>query len=70
MVGIILSSKPSPYISHVTCCPPICGASGDFGEAGEQNASVKDKGDNEEVQAEVAEDDEDLSRIPQAPGID
>jgi len=31
-----------------------------FGEAGEQNASVKDKGDNEEVQAEVAEDYKDL----------
>ena len=31
-----------------------------FGEADEQNASVKDKGDNGEVQAEVAEDYEDL----------
>jgi len=31
-----------------------------FGEADKQNASVKDKGDNEEVQAEVAEDYEDL----------
>ena len=31
-----------------------------FGEAGELNASVKDKGDNEEVQADVAEDYKDL----------
>ena len=53
-------------MSHVAYL--YCGALGHFGEANRR--CMKGKGDNEEVHADVAEDDEDLSRIPQAPDID
>ena len=59
-VGIILLSKPSPYISYYMLPSFLVVLQVHFGEAGEQNASVKDKGDNEEVQADVAEDYKDL----------
>ena len=59
-VGIILSSKPSPYISYYKLPIFLVVLQVHFGEADKQNASVKDKGDNEEVQAEVAEDYKDL----------
>jgi len=47
VVGIILSSKPSPYISYYMLPSFLLVLQVHFGEAGEQNASVKDKGDNE-----------------------
>jgi len=47
VVGIILSSKPSPYISYYMLPSFLVVLQVHFGEAGEQNASVKDKGDNE-----------------------